>query len=202
VTRLNVHRFTVLAIGAVAALVAGLAATPASAASGGVHTATPKAPAAVAPCEPASMMTPQQRATLTGSWRACGAKASIATAGVQPDAGTKSGTVNENSPVADFNANYQFFTKTTGQLTNAALRDVSCDGRSVYTDVWDENGWMGWEYINTMGCNKTQSGYPVVHLNEPDGPYLRFIYVKTYACNSTSCSHVYPSSNYYNPYAT
>jgi hypothetical protein len=87
VIRFNVHRFAVLTIGTVAALVVGLAATPASVAPGGVHAAAPKAPAAAAPCEPAFMMTGQQRAALPDA-RACGSKASIGSTGVQPDLGT------------------------------------------------------------------------------------------------------------------
>jgi hypothetical protein len=112
------------------------------------------------------------------------------------------GNININSPVADFNGDYQFFSKTTGQLTGVALRDVSCDGRSVYADVYDENGWMGFEYQNTLGCNKTKTGYPVAYLKDPDGPYLRYLVIKTYACNSLTCSKVYQSGPTYNPYAT
>ena len=111
VTRFNVPRFGVLAIGAVVALVVGLAATPASAAPA----AKPKAPAATTTatnteCEPAYLMTGEERATLP-SVRVCNRGAGAASGTVtspqvvQP-ASSVSGHITKLSSVGNFDGYY------------------------------------------------------------------------------------------------
>jgi hypothetical protein len=202
VTRFKVHRFAVLTIGAVSVL--ALSATTANAAP----TAKTKAPAAVTSCQPASAMTANQRAALPNGVRVCSGKGRLGTGSIgaapgriQPATmGSKYGNININEPVADFNADYQFYSKYEAEITNAALRDVNCDGRSVFADVETANGFVA-EYVNSLGCNHTQSGYQALYWFENSYPYMRYFYLYVYACNLT-CSTKYRSSLYYNPYAT
>lgn len=187
-TRSNVQRLAALALGAVSIL--ALSATTANAAP----TVKPKAPTAIAPvvdsnCQPASAMTPEQRAKLP-SFRIC-ARSARAGAGliapglIQPNVYKEyNGNINKTTSVASWNVNFQFRSKYEVEMNGAALRDVACDGRSVFADLNDNNGFQA-EYRNSLGCNHTAT-YADAYFYDND--YMKWIYFRIHACNIATCS--------------
>jgi hypothetical protein len=107
-----------------------------------------------------------------------------------------SGNINVTTSVASFNGDFQFDSKYEVQMNGVALRDVNCDARSVYADLYDPNGFIA-EYKNSLGCNHTQT-YSDAYFFDPDG--VKQIWFRIYACNSTSCSSYVDTNHYSNSY--
>lgn len=179
----------ITAAGAVAAL-STVFATP---------TATSAAPVSNAStsCQPAYTMTGAERAKLPtlrmcnrGTGPAVGAQTPKL---VQPDLGSLSGNINKTTDVASLNTDYYFDSKYEVSLTGTALRDINCDGRSVYADLYDGEGFLA-EFKNGLGCNQTAT-WAVEHVYDNGG--VEWIYFTLYACNSTSCSTPHSTANYY-----
>jgi hypothetical protein len=101
-----------------------------------------------------------------------------------------------NSNIACFVAELHYVSRTEFQLENAQLEDTLCDNRSVFADVYDQNGFLA-EFRNSEGCNST-ADFPTETISDPNG--VAYVYIRLYACNSTSCSSVVNSRRHGNPH--
>lgn len=98
--------------------------------------------------------------------------------------------------IACFAAELHYNSKTSFKLNTIQIEDRLCDARSSYADVYDQNGWLGVEFVNNH-CNTTVD-YGTTTISDPDG--VQYVYIRLYACNSTSCSSAVNSLKHDNPY--
>lgn len=134
------------------------------------------------PCEPANNMTGQQRAAMIAALPAQSFRfaSQCRTAG-----GIHTTALRE------------FTGKTTFQLTYVNLQDTLCDNRSVYADVYTDNGWLG-EFVNSAGCHSDAVWDDPIHFTDVGN--VQYVFIRLYACNSTSCSSYTDSARHWNPY--
>lgn len=100
-----------------------------------------------------------------------------------------------NANIACFDATLHYVNRTKFQLESTQLIDSLCDNRSVFADVYDQNGFLG-EFRNSEGCHNAVN-FPTETMSDSLGE--SFVQIKLYAC-STSCSSVASSLKHSNPY--
>ncbi len=112
-------------------------------------------------------------------------------------AATVNSTFNfSNDSIASFYAKLHYSTKWDFTLTDVHVRDLSCDSRSVYADVFDQNGQLG-RFVNSSGCGSDAYwNYTAWH----DGGGVRYVQIRLRACNTFGCSSSAWSLKHYNPY--
>jgi hypothetical protein len=101
-----------------------------------------------------------------------------------------------NSNIACFDATLHYVSRTEFQLQGAQLIDSLCDNRSVYADVYDQNGFLG-EFSNSMGCH-TVADFPIETISDGNG--VTYVQLDLYACNFWGCSSVAWSLKHWSPY--
>lgn len=138
--------------------------------------------AVTVPCKPADQLTNEQRAALVAS--------------LQGNPGIRDCTSGTSTTI-NLTAYQKFLSKTSFQFTNVSLSDQACDGRSVFADANDQNGFQI-EFVNSKGCNTTAYWAGPIHVSSPYN--VNYVRMALYACNSTSCSSVVWSKYHYNPY--
>ena len=89
-----------------------------------------------------------------------------------------------DSNIACFDATLHYVSRTQFQLQGTQLIDSLCDNRSVYADVYDQNGYLG-EFRNSLGCHRA-ADFPTETLS--DGSGVTYVQINLYACSSLSCS--------------
>jgi hypothetical protein len=134
------------------------------------------------PCKPANELTARQRATLLATMP--GGK------------GIRQCTPGTSTTVR-LTASQTFTGARSAKFTNVQLSDNSCDGRSVYADAIDENGFLG-EFVNSIGCGNSAYWAGPIYVSSPYN--IDYIQMKLYACGLT-CSSVTYSKKHWNPYA-
>lgn len=127
---------------------------------------------------------------------AAAAVPNVAAAGSVDSSFSFCNTPKGGATIACFAAELHYVSKTRANLNTVQLEDRLCDARSSYADVYDQNGWLGVEFVNNH-CNTTNDWSQVV-ISDPDG--IQYVQIRLYACNSTSCSSVVNSLKHYNPY--
>ena len=157
--------------------------------------------------QPANEMASSGRSALpnSGFWLALALGAVAQSSGSRssaiPDAGSIDSTFNfannTGGHIASFNAHLHFVSFTQFTLSDVNLLDTLCDNRSVFADVYNQDGFLG-EFKNGQGCGST-AHWQSETISYPDG--TDFVYIALYACNTTSCSSVAYSLNHYNPYS-
>lgn len=207
---MNVRKLLFAFVG-VAALMLSVPGTALAATGGG--SATSGAVTVPSSCQPAEQMTASERTALLNSGLRllkCKVSPQSSTA-LGPDRSSAApaipaiGSVDSsfdfcNTPkggatIACFAAELHYNSRTSFKLNTIQLEDRLCDGRSSYADVYDQNGWLGVEFVNNH-CNTTVD-YPTTTISDPDG--VQYVYIHLYACNSTSCSDAWNSYRHYNP---
>jgi hypothetical protein len=157
--------------------------------------------------QPANEMTSPERGALpaSGFWFAStpgsASPSKASSSSVIPAAGTVDSTFNfannTGGHIASFNAHLHFVSFTEFTLSDVNLLDTLCDNRSVFADVYNQDGFLG-EFKNGNGCGST-AHWASETISYPDG--TDFVYIALYACNTTSCSSVAYSLNHYNPHS-
>jgi hypothetical protein len=100
-----------------------------------------------------------------------------------------------NSNIACFDATLHYVSRTRFQIESAQLIDSLCDNRSVFADVYDQNGFLG-EFRNSEGCHNA-ADFPTETLTDSGG--VSFVQMHLYACNTLSCSSIVLSLKHGNP---
>ena len=100
--------------------------------------------------------------------------------------------------IACFAAHNHFAGMKTFRLSSIQLQDTLNDQRSAFTDVYDDWGWTGIEFINSNGPNTTKD-FPDESFTAQQ-PHVQFVKVRVYACNHLNCSNFQDSLPHKNPF--
>jgi hypothetical protein len=100
-----------------------------------------------------------------------------------------------NSNIACFDATLHYVSRNEFQLQDAQLIDSLCDNRSVFADVYDQNGFLA-EFGNSLGCHRV-ADFSTKTITDPNG--VSYVQIALYACNTLSCSSVVFSLEHHNP---
>jgi hypothetical protein len=101
-----------------------------------------------------------------------------------------------NSNIACFLSTLHFVSHTQFQLQSTQLVDSLCDNRSVYADVYDQNGYLA-EFSNSLGCHRV-ADFPTETISDSGG--VRYVQIDLYACNFWGCSSDAWSLPHWSPY--
>ena len=100
-----------------------------------------------------------------------------------------------NTNIACFDATLHYVSRTKFQIESAQLIDSLCDNRSVFADVYDQNGALI-EFRNSKGCHMV-ANFSTQTITDSGG--VSFVQIQLYACNALSCSSVVLSQRHGNP---
>jgi hypothetical protein len=124
------------------------------------------------------------------------ASASTAAARALRPASPSHFNVCDDEQAACFKAKLTFQGDDTFVLSNVRLADTRCNDRSVFAYVEDQDGFLA-QFENAMGCHTTAT-WSSLTISDPHG--TRWVQIRLYACDPTSCISIPYSLKHYNHY--